>query len=118
VNSYPTPASTDRSANSPPPASTTSRGLTEQKYRARVNDQFTALLDSIPKELVKGSGESSGGAYPDKPVSKIEVLDLAQMHINSLERQQAELKEEGAVLKGQVEVYKQLFVGMGGQLMP
>lgn len=118
ANYYPTPASTERSATSPPSTSTTSRGLTEQKYRARVNDQFTALLESIPKDSVEGSSESLGKVHPEKPVSKIEVLDLAQKHINMLERQQAELKEEGVVLKGQLTVYQKVFQGMGGQLMP
>lgn len=83
-----------------------------------MNDQFTTLLGSIPKELVNGSSEYIGRIHPEKPVSKIEVLDLAQKHINMLERQQAELKEESIKLKGQVELFQRVFVGMGGQVMP
>jgi hypothetical protein len=84
-----------------------------------LNDQFSALLEALPEELIgfDGSG-SSNRANPDKPLSKIEVLDLAQKHIHMLEIHQADLSKESIILKRQLEVLRQIFAGMGGQIIP
>jgi hypothetical protein len=89
---------------------------TEHRYRAKINDQFTALLEALPTEMVTpGVGGSGKG---DRNVSKMEVLDLAQTYINILEKRQSELTEENLVLNGQVQLLKRLFTSAGGQLMP
>ena len=89
---------------------------TEHRYRAKINDQFTALLEALPSEMVTpGAGHSSNG---DRNVSKMEVLDLAQTYINTLEKRQSELTEESLVLNGQLQLLKRLFTSAGGLLMP
>jgi hypothetical protein len=48
----------------------------------------------------------------------MEVLDLAQTYINTLEKRQSELTEESLVLNGQLQLLKRLFTSAGGLLMP
>jgi hypothetical protein len=89
---------------------------TEHRYRAKINDQFTALLEALPSEMVtSGAGNLGKG---DRNVSKMEVLDLAQTYINTLEKRQSELTEESLVLNGQLQLLKRLFTSAGGLLMP
>jgi hypothetical protein len=89
---------------------------TEHRYRTKINDQFTALLEALPGEMVtSGVGRSGKG---DRNVSKMEVLDLAQTYINTLEKRQSELTEESLVLNGQLQLVKRLFTSAGGLLMP
>ncbi|KAE8440647.1 hypothetical protein EG329_006999 [Mollisiaceae sp. DMI_Dod_QoI] len=89
--------------------STTKRGSgrmhnnVERQYRARLNNEFSMLLNALPKELT-----SSSGADDRKELSKIEILDLAKRHISALEREDAQLKEEKVMLKGQIQLLKRL----------
>jgi hypothetical protein len=88
---------------------------TEHRYRAKINDQFTALLEALPSEMVtSGAGYSCKG---DRNVSKMDVLGLAQTYINTLEKRQSELTEESLVLNGQLQLLKRLFTSAGGLLM-
>jgi hypothetical protein len=89
---------------------------TEHRYRAKINDQFTALLEALPSEMItSGAGRLGKG---DKNVSKMEVLDLAQTYIDALEKRQSELTEENLVLNGQLQLLTRLFTSAGGVLMP
>jgi len=89
---------------------------TEHRYRTKINDQFTALLEALPSEMVtSGVGRSGKG---DRNVSKMEVLDLAHTYISTLEKRQSELAEENLVLNGQLQLLKRLFTSAGGLLMP
>lgn len=114
--SYPTPDSITTATGDISTASRQERGKTEQKYRSNLNDHFDTLLEALPQELV--SVASGIGARSDKPVSKIDILDLAQKHIHELERQQAELKEESLVLRGQTELFQRLLVATGRPPIP
>jgi len=89
---------------------------TEHRYRTKINDQFTALLEALPSEMVtSGVGRSGKG---DRNVSKMEVLDLAHTYISTLEKRQSELAEENLVLNGQLQLLKRLFTSAGGMLKP
>jgi hypothetical protein len=91
------------------------RSQTEYKYRNNLNNHFNTLLEALPKELVEGA---DGRIHSGKAVSKIEVLDLAQKRILELEMEQAELKEESAVLQGQATLFKRVLLTAGGQVPP
>jgi hypothetical protein len=112
------------SSTSSPDQPTTSTGMakkkyhsgTEHRYRTKINDQFTALLEALPSEMVtSGVGRSGKG---DRNVSKMEVLDLAHTYISTLEKRQSELAEDNLVLNGQLQLLKRLFTSAGGLLMP
>lgn len=83
-----------------------------------MNDEFATLLAALPKDVVaSASGEL---VTPDgtKPLSKIEVLDLAKKHIDTMESEQAELEDEGHTLQAHMDFFKRIYVSCGGQLMP
>ncbi|KAF8853638.1 hypothetical protein BDZ45DRAFT_68850 [Acephala macrosclerotiorum] len=75
----------------------------ERQYRARLNDEYTTLLNALPKELTSNSSTDN-----DKTLSKIEILDLARKHIYMLEKEEAQLKEEKTMVKGQIQLLKRL----------
>lgn len=65
------------------------------------------LLNALPKDIT-----SSAPASGDKPLSKIEILDLAKTHISTLEKEEAQLKEEKTMLRGQLQLLKRLVDNM------
>ncbi|KUJ21424.1 uncharacterized protein LY89DRAFT_433299 [Mollisia scopiformis] len=101
-----------RSRRSPRGGSHRVHNNVERQYRARLNDQYSVLLDALPVEIT-----SSHGTDGDKTLSKIEILDLAKQHIATLEEEEAQLKEEKVMLKGQMQLLKGL-VQLTGELVP
>ncbi|PMD34355.1 hypothetical protein L207DRAFT_588955 [Hyaloscypha variabilis F] len=81
---------------------------TEQQYRLRLNERFSALLKALPDDLVRSASGSSSRSQADMALSKIEILALAKSHIASLEQKQSELKQESLVLRGQQDLFKRL----------
>ncbi|KAE8440646.1 hypothetical protein EG329_006998 [Mollisiaceae sp. DMI_Dod_QoI] len=81
---------------------------TERRYRGRMNDEFAALLATLPKELVEGS-------YSGKSLSKIEILDLAKKYIDATKQEQTDLENEGEALQAQVDFCKRMYASCGGK---
>jgi Helix-loop-helix DNA-binding domain len=77
---------------------------TERKYREKLNDEFAALFQALPEEYVTAG---IGGEFGSS-VSKVETIQLAINHIEMLEQQQKELKQESLVLRGQVGLFESL----------
>ncbi len=73
-----------------------------------MNDEFAALLATLPKELVEGS-------YSGRSLSKIEVLDLAKKYIDATEQEQKDLENEGEALQAQIDFCKRMYTSCGGQ---
>lgn len=91
-----------------PPQKQSHKG-TEKKYRSKLNDEFTTLFQALPQ---KHLGAGVGGEF-SSGMSKAETLQLAISHIEMLEKQQKELKQESLVLKGQVGLFESLYKGPG-----
>ena len=87
-----------------PPARSSSHKVTEKKYREKLNDEFSTLCSALPPEYVSAAADSEGSLV----VSKVDTLQLAIGHIEMLEKQQKELKQENLVLKGQLEWFESL----------
>jgi hypothetical protein len=83
---------------------TVSHKGTEKKYRERLNNEFSELLNALPAEQVSATVGDEFGLE----LSKFETLQLAITHIEMLERQQKDLKQESLVLRGQVGLLKDL----------
>lgn len=75
----------------------------ERQYRARLNNEYTTLLNALPKDIT-----SSPSVDLDQTLSKIEILDLAKKHIATLEKEEEQLKEEKTMLNGQLQLLKRL----------
>jgi len=92
---------------------------TEKKYRNRLNGQFDTLLENIPRSLVDGERDGTGGKGGKRKVGKSEVLVLAKRHIRALEEQGKMLEAERTELEGYVRrLGRQWVVGLGGGVMP
>lgn len=83
---------------------TTSHKETEKKYRSKLNDQFSTLSNALPLENISASASSE----VTPATSKVDTLQLAISHIERLEMQQKELKQESLVLRGQVGLFESL----------
>jgi hypothetical protein len=84
---------------------TQSHKVTEKRYRSKLNDEFSTLLQALPdKHIAAIFGGELGTA-----VSKVETLHLAKTHIGVLETEQEQLNKENIVLKGQVCLFEKMF---------
>jgi hypothetical protein len=93
--------------------------LIERQYRNRLNNQFSSLLDAIPRELVvaevgNGYGDAEREAL-DKRVNKGDVLMLAKRHIEALEKRGRELETQREVMLRDIDQYKKMWMRRDGQ---
>jgi hypothetical protein len=90
---------------------------TERQYRMRLNERFSELLKALPEDVVESASGYSVNSQGDRGLTKIEILALAKAHIATLEKAQSELEEESLVLRGQQQLFKRLFGGMGANTL-
>lgn len=89
-----------------------SHNLVEKQYRNRLNAQFESLMNALPESLrlqgaslgVMGDGgEGMASDTPERKPSKAEVLEMARMHIRSLEQERNSLANERDGLLSDIE---------------
>lgn len=97
-----------------------SHNMIEKKYRTRLNGQFSTLLDALPPDItgggINGDGARDSGGT-ERKVSKSEVLVLAKLHIQTLERAKMSLEEDKKALQEDVQRLKAAWLSMGGQVL-
>lgn len=99
--------------------SRTSHNMIEKKYRTKLNDQFSSLLDTLPQDVTggvineDGDGDSGG---TERKVSKAEVLVRAKTHIETLERANMSLESGNKALEEESQRLKAAWVRLGGQV--
>ncbi|EPE07280.1 helix-loop-helix dna-binding domain containing protein [Ophiostoma piceae UAMH 11346] len=88
-----------------------SHNLVEKQYRNRLNAQFEGLMNALPESLrlqgaslgvVGEGGEAIASDTPERKPSKAEVLEMARMHIRSLEQERDSLVNERDGLLGDI----------------
>jgi hypothetical protein len=73
----------------------TSHILVERHYRSLLNIKFSTLLNAIPQELIAAKVIGSSNRHEAvhvKRVSKCEIMELAKMYIQTLEKAGKELE--------------------------
>lgn len=115
LNESTSPESSPSSSNATVNNNRTSHNLVEKQYRTRLNDQFDFLLSSIPSDLVGDHMNGpERGDRPEKRVSKADVLALAKMHIENLEKGKREVEEENMGLKRTNKQLKDVWMSQNG----
>jgi hypothetical protein len=91
-----------------------SHAQSEKRYRTTLNGGFSSLLQALPDPMVEQTGPFKGRSTAAKSATKANTLDHAMLHIQNLEAEEQELKEESFVLERQVAAYRRLLDGRGG----
>jgi hypothetical protein len=91
-----------------------SHAQSEKRYRTTLNGRFSSLLQALPEPMAEQTGPLKGRLTAAKSATKANTLDHAMLHIQNLEAEEQELKEESFVLERQVAAYRRLLDGRGG----
>lgn len=102
-----------------PPVKKTAHNMIEKRYRTNLNDKIAALRDSVPslRVITKSSKGEDGaeeedlqGLTPAHKLNKATVLSKATEYIRHLEKRNARLNEENALMKARISAFEKLFL--------
>ncbi len=97
-----------------------SHNLVEKQYRNRLNAQFEGLMLALPENLRSQASGGEGQETPaadavEKRPSKAEVLEMARIHIQSLEQERDVLVRDRDRLRDNVERLRSIYASQASR---